>query len=122
VSIFCEANQLTTVYAGFIKHDYICVDPIPYVMDSDMEATTLADKRATDAWGVHPILIQRTQGGVPFATPFGLIVTARRDNTGKQHSQTTCLFAPVYTYTHTCKTHTPIQMLTQAQVHARTMI
>ena len=76
-SIICNPDQLRLVYNALYTHCDL-LDPAAYVVDCPLLAYTLGDKRATDKWGLHPILQSRLREGVPMCTPFALIVTGRK--------------------------------------------
>jgi hypothetical protein len=98
VSIICEVDHLTLVYGCLAKSSYTNLDPIPYIMECDLDAYTMADKQATDKWELHPILQRRRDDGVPLSSPFGIIVTARQKKGACTH---TCRHAHTHAHIHT---------------------
>ena len=77
VSIICNVDQQSVVYKGLDTQGYTNIIDAPYIMDCDLEAWTMADRRAADNWEVHAMLQELADSHAPLSIPFALIVTGR---------------------------------------------
>ena len=88
VALFINADQVGLALKGLLDASYSQIS-LPYVMKTTLSAHTLSNQRATEVYNKHPMLEEREQQGVPYGTPFGVILRAstsdgrppRRDRT-----------------------------------------
>ena len=71
---------MASAYISLDKHTYSRNDPT-YVMETTLEAYTLADKRHTDTWEIHKTLTAATAEGTPMCAPAAYVITGRLGET-----------------------------------------
>lgn len=69
VSVLCEPDCVLHVYMLLQQKGYTHFDH-PYLVEATQDASTLGNQRATDSWGVHPLLRKRYEENTPYGTPF----------------------------------------------------
>jgi hypothetical protein len=75
VALFINADQVGLAHRGLLDAAYDKIS-LPYVMKTTLSAHTLSTQRATEVYNKHPMLEERAQQGVPYGTPFGVILRA----------------------------------------------